>query len=69
MLLVNLLLRDAGMCVCLTSVITELMTEGFNILKKGVTMGGSIFVLSFANDDGNDNSIYHEQTLGMQCLI
>lgn len=59
----------ACMCACLTSVVTELMTEGFDILKKGVNTGGLIFVLSFASDDDNNNSIYHEQTLGTQCLI
>lgn len=62
------------MCACLISVITELMTEGFNIIMKGVNMDGFIFVLSFANNDGNNDSIYHEQSthcviLGMQCLI
>ena len=46
-------------CVCLISVIIELMTARFNILMKGVNKDGLIFVLSFANNDSNNDSNRH----------
>lgn len=48
--------------------------RGVQYSNEGANIDGLIFVLNFANDDGNNNSMYHEQsthgvTLGTQCLI
>ena len=47
-----------GMHVPLIFVTTELMTERPDILMKGVNTDGLTFLLSFTNDDSNNDN-YH----------